>query len=65
VIDAGQRLRLIDEGTGRLLRHVYVDGLNGRDAAARGGTSPGSLRVRCSRAVRQLAAHAAELVEAA
>jgi hypothetical protein len=65
VIEAGRRLRLIDEGTGHLLRHVYVDGLNGRDAAARGGTSPGSLRVRCSRAVRRLAAHAAELVEAA
>jgi DNA-directed RNA polymerase specialized sigma24 family protein len=64
VIDAGRRLRLIDEGTGRLLSDVYVHGLNGRDAAARGGTSAGSLRVRCSRAVRQLAAHAAELAEA-
>jgi hypothetical protein len=65
VIEAGRRLRLIDEGTRRLLHHVYVDGLNGRDAAARGGTTPGSLRVRCSRAVRRLAAHAAELAEAA
>jgi DNA-directed RNA polymerase specialized sigma24 family protein len=65
VIEAGRRLGLIDEGTGRLLAHVYVDGLSGRDAAARGGTSPGSLRVRCSRAVRRLAAHAGELVEAA
>jgi DNA-directed RNA polymerase specialized sigma24 family protein len=65
VIEAGRRLRLIDEGTGHLLRQVYVEGLSGRDAAARGATSPGSLRVRCSRAVRRLAAHAAELVEAA
>lgn len=65
VIEAGRRLRLIDDGTGHLLRHVYVEGLSGRDAAACGGTSPGSLRVRCSRAVRRLAAHAVELVEAA
>jgi DNA-directed RNA polymerase specialized sigma24 family protein len=65
VIEAGHRLRLIDDSTGRLLRHVYVDGLSGREAAARSGTSAGSLRVRCSRAVSRLAAHAAELVEAA
>jgi DNA-directed RNA polymerase specialized sigma24 family protein len=64
-IEAGRRLRLIDDGTGHLLRHVYVEGLSGREAAAREGTSPGSLRVRCSRAVRRLAAHAVELVEAA
>ena len=64
VIEAGRRLRLIDEGTGRLLSDVYVHGLDGREAAARGGTSAGSLRVRCSRAVRRLAAHAAELAEA-
>jgi DNA-directed RNA polymerase specialized sigma24 family protein len=65
VIEAGRRLRLIDEGTGRLLHHVYVEGLSGLEAAARGGTSHGSLRVRCSRAVRRLATHADELVEAA
>jgi hypothetical protein len=65
VIDAGHRLQLIDAGTCGLLRRVYVDGLTGREAAARTGTTAGSLRVRCSRAVRQLAAHASELVEAA
>jgi len=65
VIDAGTRLRLIDEATSRLLQHVYVEGLSGREAAARGGTTAGSLRVRCSRAVRQLAAHAPVLAEAA
>jgi len=65
VIDAGRRLRLLDEATGGLLRHVYVEGLSGRDAALRAGTSAGSLRVRCSRAVRRLAAHAPALLDAA
>jgi sigma-70-like protein len=65
LIDAGRRLRLVDEDTSRLLRHVYVDGLSGREAAARLGTTPGSLRVRCSRAVRRLAGHLPALVEAA
>ena len=65
VIDAGHQLRLIDEGTRGLLRHVYLEGLSGRDAADRSGTSPGSLRVRCSRALRRLAAHADVLAEAA
>jgi len=65
VIEAGRRLRLINQDTSGLLRHVYVDGLSGRDAAVRAGTSAGSLRVRCSRAVRRLAAHAGELIEAA
>ena len=65
LIEAGRRLRLVDEATSRLLRHVYVEGLSGREAAARLGTSPGSLRVRCSRAVRRLAGHLPALVEAA
>lgn len=65
VIRAGERLRLIDPPTGRLLQAVYVDGLTGRDAAARCATTPGSLRVRCSRAVHRLAEHRAELAEAA
>jgi hypothetical protein len=65
LIDAGRRLELVDAATGRLLEHVYVDGLSGREAAARGGTTPGSLRVRCSRAVRRLAEHAPALLEAA
>lgn len=65
VIAAGSRLRLIDEPTGRLLHTVYVEGLSGVDAAARHGTTPGSLRVRCSRAVHRLAAHADDLNQAA
>ena len=65
VIAAGRRLRLIDAGTGALLHHVYVEGLSGREAAQCGGSTPGSVRVRCSRAVRRLAAEAQALVEAA
>ena len=65
VIRAGEQLRLIDPPTGRLLQAVYVDGLTGRDAAVRCATTPGSLRVRCSRAVQRLAQHRVELAEAA
>ncbi|CAA9328067.1 MAG: hypothetical protein AVDCRST_MAG61-2733 [uncultured Friedmanniella sp.] len=65
LIGAGRRLRLIDEPTSRLLHAVYVDGQSGVEAAARHGTTPGSLRVRCSRAVRRLSDHAGALAEAA
>ena len=65
VIRAGEQLRLIDPPTGRLLQAVYVEGLTGRDAAARCATTPGSLRVRCSRALQRLAEHRLELAEAA
>ena len=65
LIRAGEQLRLIDPPTGRLLHAVYVDGLSGREAALQCATTPGSLRVRCSRAVRRLAEHASALAEAA
>lgn len=65
LILAGERLRFIDGPTGRLLHAVYVDGLSGKDAAVRCATTPGSLRVRCSRALHRLAEHATELAEAA
>ncbi len=65
VLCAGERLQLIDRPTRALLQAVYVEGLSGREAAARCATTPGSLRVRCSRAVHRLADHAAALAEAA
>lgn len=65
VLSAGIRLHLIDEPTRNLLRSIYVDGLSSAEAARRHLTSPGSVRVRSSRAMKRLAAHAAELVEAA
>jgi hypothetical protein len=65
VIAAGRRLRLLDEPAGQLLEQVYVRGLSGTEAARRHGSTAGSVRVRCSRAVHVLAAHAVELAEAA
>jgi hypothetical protein len=65
VLQAGCRLRLIDEPTRRMLHSVYVDGLSSAEAARRHLTSPGSVRVRSSKAVKRLAAHAAELAEVA
>lgn len=65
VIDAGGRLRILDEPARALLRLVYVEGLTGAEAAARHGSTPGSVRVRCSRAVRRLSEHSLALAEAA
>jgi DNA-directed RNA polymerase specialized sigma24 family protein len=48
-----------------MLHSVYVDGLSSAEAARRHLTSPGSVRVRSSKAVKRLAAHAAELAEVA
>jgi DNA-directed RNA polymerase specialized sigma24 family protein len=65
VLAAGHRLRLIDEPTRRLLHSVYIDGLTGSEAARRHRTTPGSVRARSSKAVKRLAAHGSQLVEAA
>ncbi len=65
VIKAGRRLRLLDEPAGQLLEQVYIRGLSGADAARHHGSTAASVRVRCSRAVQVLAAHAVELAEAA
>jgi len=65
VIEAGRRLELLDEATSGLLRQVYVEGLTSAEVAARQASTSGSVRVRCSRAVSRLAAHAALLADAA
>jgi hypothetical protein len=65
VLEAGRQLRLIDDSASALLQSVYVDGMTGTQSARRFHTSAGMVRVRCSKAVRQLAAHAAELTDAA
>jgi DNA-directed RNA polymerase specialized sigma24 family protein len=62
VLRAGRDRALIDQATHALLVSVYVDELSGSKAADRHWTTPGSVRVRCSRAVRRLAAHASELL---
>jgi hypothetical protein len=65
VLEAGSLLRLIDDSDAALLRGVYADGMTGDQAARRFHTSAGVVRVRCSKAVRRLAAHAVELANAA
>ena len=62
VLRAGRDRALIDDSTHALLVSVYVDELSGSEAAERHWTSVASVRVRCSRAVRRLAAHASELL---
>ena len=65
VLQRGRGLELVDEPTLKLLTGVYVDGLSGDVVARRNHTSAGSVRVRCSRAVARLAAHADQLIQAA
>jgi DNA-directed RNA polymerase specialized sigma24 family protein len=65
VLEASSVLCLIDEPDAELLSSVYADGLTGAQAARRFHLSAGNVRVRCSRAVRRLAAHAVELADAA
>ncbi len=65
VLQRGRGLELLDEPTLKLPTGVYVDGLSGDVVARRNHTSAGSVRVRCSRAVARLAAHADQLIQAA
>jgi hypothetical protein len=65
VLEAGRQLRLIDDVASALLTSVYVDGMTGTQSARRFHTSAGMIRVWCSKAVRQLAAHADELADTA
>ena len=58
VLERARRHRLVDPVTTDLLRSVYAEGLSGASAARRHGLSPGSVRSRCSRAVKLLAGHA-------
>jgi DNA-directed RNA polymerase specialized sigma24 family protein len=62
VLQAGRDRALIDRSTHALLVSVYVHELSGAEVADRHWTTPASARVRCSRAVRRLAAHASELL---
>lgn len=65
VLRAANQLGLIDAATRAVLTSVYFDGLSSRDAASRHRTSPDMVRFRCSKAVRRLALHAEQLVDAA
>jgi hypothetical protein len=64
VLQAGCLLSLIDDSEAVLLHSIYADGISGDRAARRFHLSAGTVRVRCSRAVRRLATHSVELAEA-
>jgi hypothetical protein len=65
VLEASSQLSLIGDSDAALLRSVYAEGMTGTQVARKFHTSPGTVRIRCSKAVRQLAAHAVELADAA
>jgi hypothetical protein len=64
VLQAGSLLSLIDDPEAALLHSIYADGISGDRAARRFHLSEATVRVRCSKAVRRLAAHAVELTVA-
>jgi DNA-directed RNA polymerase specialized sigma24 family protein len=65
LLNSASKLGLLDKQSEELLSSVYEEGLSGEAAAQRHQMSPGSVRVRCSRAVRQLAGHRRRLVATA
>ena len=65
LLDLAVGIGLLHPRSRHLLESVYADGLSGEVAGRRHGTSAGSVRVRCSRAVRHLARHAPQLAAAA
>ena len=65
VLDSAAQLGLLDMQMKELLNTVYADGITGQAAAVLHGMSPGAVRVRCCRAVKQLVRHRAELLAAA
>jgi hypothetical protein len=65
VLESGSSLQLIDDLDMSLLHSVYAEGMSSSRAARRLHTTSGTVRVRCSKAVRRLAAHAVELTDAA
>jgi DNA-directed RNA polymerase specialized sigma24 family protein len=65
VLDAGRLLSLIEISDALLLQRVYADGWTGDRAARQFHVAEGTVRIRCSKAMRRLAAHAVELADAA
>lgn len=65
VLARARRIALIDDDAEQALRLVYLEGLRTTRAAAVLGVTPAALRQRCHRALRRLAAHAADLREPA
>jgi DNA-directed RNA polymerase specialized sigma24 family protein len=65
VLAAGHDLALLDTGTRELLHSVYIDGMSSAEAARHHRSTPGGVRVRCSKALSRLATHSLALLEAA
>ena len=65
VLAAGSLLSLINDSDAALLKNIYTEGVSRSRVARRLHISEGAVRVRCSKAVRRLAAHAVELAETA
>lgn len=65
LLAAAHELGLIDRSTRAILTGVYLEGLSGVDVAQRHGTSAGSVRTRCSKAVGRMATAVPALLEAA
>jgi DNA-directed RNA polymerase specialized sigma24 family protein len=63
VLEASSSLRLIEDADAALLRSIYGDGMSGTQVARQFRTSAGMVRVRCSKVLRHLAAHAVELAD--
>jgi hypothetical protein len=65
VLEACTLLSLITDSDAALLQSIYLDRVGGSRVARRFHTSEGAVRVRCSKIVRHLAAHAVELADVA
>ena len=65
VLAAGRLLSLIEISDAILLQRIYADGWSCDRVARQFHIGDGTVRVRCSKAVRRLAAHAVELADAA
>jgi hypothetical protein len=65
VLEAGRLLSLIEISDAILLQCIYAEGWSGDRAARQLHMAEGTVRARCSKAVRRLAAHAVELADAA
>ena len=64
LLDSAVRLGSLSVESKRLLSSIYVDGISGKEAAYRHQMTAGSVRVRCSRAVKELQQHLPQLLAA-
>jgi hypothetical protein len=65
VLDSARRLGALSVESKQLLSSIYVEGLSGEEAAGRHQLTAGSVRVRCSRAIKELQRHVPQLLAAA